>query len=299
MSNKGVFITAAIEAHERRDVACFDIPGAYLHTLNDEVVHMLLRGKLAKMMVMMNPGMYRKYVTYSANGTPLLYVLLNKALYGLLRSALLFYEKLVKDLEDNGFEINPYDPCVANKMVGGHQMTVCWHVDDLKVSHKDPKEITKFAVYLSSIYGEKLTVHRGKVHDYLGVDFDYSESGKVKISMIKYLKGVIDEFPEDLPTRHAATPASDNLFKVRDENDPAYRPLPKEKARQFHHTVAQLLFMSSRSRRDIQTTVAFLTTRVKKPDEDDWGKLRRCLSYLKGTRYMKLTLEVNDLRVVE
>ena len=45
--------------------------------------------------------------------------------------------------------------------------------------------------------------------------------------------------------------------------------------------------------------MAFLTTRVKKPDEDDWGKLRRCLSYLEGTRYMKLTLEVNDLRVIE
>ena len=42
-----------------------------------------------------------------------------------------------------------------------------------------------------------------------------------------------------------------------------------------------------------------MTTRVKKPDEDDWGKLRRCLSYLKGTSYMKLTLEVNDLRVIE
>ena len=45
--------------------------------------------------------------------------------------------------------------------------------------------------------------------------------------------------------------------------------------------------------------MAFLTTRVKKPDEDDWGKLRRCLSYLEGTMYVKLTLEVNDLRVIE
>jgi hypothetical protein len=37
----------------------------------------------------------------------------------------------------------------------------------------------------------------------------------------------------------------------------------------FHHTVAQLLFMCTRARRDIQTAVAFLTTRVKEPDEDD------------------------------
>ena len=54
-----------------------------------------------------------------------------------------------------------------------------------------------------------------------------------------------------------------------------------------------------RARRDIQTPVAFLTTRVKKPFEDDWGKLRRLLKYLKGTKYMKLTLQVDDLSMVK
>ena len=48
----------------------------------------------------------------------------------------MFYRKLVKDLEEYVFEINPYDPCVANKMLNGIQMIVVWHVDDLKVSHK-------------------------------------------------------------------------------------------------------------------------------------------------------------------
>ena len=207
-------------------------------------------------------------------------MLISKALYGLLKSALLFYLKLSKDLKDMGFVINPYDPCVANKMIQGHQMTVCWHVDNLKVSHKHPIEITKFAIQLLKIYGEDLTVHRGKVHDYLGVDFDFGEKGKVKVSMIKYLQGVLDAFPEVLPTKHAATPASNHLFTVRDKNDPEYSPLPEKQARQFHHTVAQLLFMSTRARRDIQTAVGFLTTRVKAPDKDDWAKLRHTLVYL-------------------
>ncbi len=46
------------------------------------------------------------------------------------------------ELEEMGFEVNPYDPCVINKMVNGIQMTVMWYVDDLKVSHKDPIEVT-------------------------------------------------------------------------------------------------------------------------------------------------------------
>ena len=66
-------------------------------------------------------------------------------------------------------------------------MTVVWNVDGLKVSHKEPFEVTKFAQYLSIIYGEKLKVQRFKVHDYLGMDLDYSEPGVVKVSTIKYL----------------------------------------------------------------------------------------------------------------
>ena len=51
-------------------------------------------------------------------------------------------------------------------------MTVVWHVDDLKVSHVDSFEITNFSGYLSSIYGG-LTVNRGRVHHYLGINTGY------------------------------------------------------------------------------------------------------------------------------
>ena len=54
----------------------------------------------------------------------MLYVCLSRALYGVLQSALLFYKKLRAELEDYGFEVNPYDPCLANKVVNGSQMTV-------------------------------------------------------------------------------------------------------------------------------------------------------------------------------
>ena len=50
--------------------------------------------------------------------------------------------------------------------------------------------------------------------------------------------------------------------------------LDNDLATAFHHTVAQLLFMSSRAQRDSQIAVAFQTRRVKSPDEDDYGKLK-------------------------
>ena len=82
-----------------------------------------------------DPKLYTKYVTVDAKGQKVLYVQLSKALYGLLRATILFYRKLRKELEEYGFEINPYDPCVANKMTeSGKQLTVLWHVDVLKIS---------------------------------------------------------------------------------------------------------------------------------------------------------------------
>jgi len=124
-------------------------------------------------------------------------------------------------------------------------MAVTWHVDDLKVSHMDPWEVTKFGNYLAGIYGKELTAHRGKVHDYLGMDFDYSETGKFKVSMIKYLDNVLTEFPEVL-TGSAATPAADHLFKVRE--DGTAKLLDESEAHIFHHTTAQLLFFIYQSK---------------------------------------------------
>ena len=86
-----------------------------------------------------------EYVMYSDKGIPLLYARLNKALCGMLPATLLFYKRLRRWLEDAGFEVNPYDPCVANKIVNGCQMTICCHMDDLKVSHKSKDAVTAFA----------------------------------------------------------------------------------------------------------------------------------------------------------
>ena len=54
-----------------------------------------------------------------------------KALYGMLKAALLWYKKFCSELEAEGYVFNPYDPCVANKMINGKQKTICWYVDDL------------------------------------------------------------------------------------------------------------------------------------------------------------------------
>ncbi len=247
-------------------------------------------------MTQIAPEVYRRYVTVDRKGMKVLYVKLQKALYGLMRASLLFYRKLRKEFVQYGLTINPYDPCVANKTVeSGKQLTVVWHVVDLMVTCEEDFELTKFSCYLGKIYG----LHLGKRHDYLGVDMEFCDDGALEISMFKYLQNVIDEFPEMIEGK-AAMPAHEKLFEIRDEKEA--QKLSEEQALAFHHTVAELLFMvmATRARRDIQTAVAFLTTRVKSsPDEDDWGKLKRVLKYLNGTKYLKLRLTVESLGMLK
>ena len=187
-------------------------------------------------------------------------------------------------MENMGFKINPYDPCVAKKMVNGHQMTICWHVDDLKVSHKDKNAVTALAEKLAELYRPKTIASRGNVHEYLGIDIDWaSVQGTMIVSMIKYLHKVISEFPKFLRGTKAS-PAGDHLITIIEEVKS--KLLQEEQARQFHRTVAQLLFLCKRVRPNIEPLILFLTTRLKEPDEDDWGKLKHGMMYLKGTLYM-------------
>ena len=74
VSTESVFLTAVIDAHERRNVGCYDIPGAFLHADSDENITMVLKGRLAELMVQVAPNLYRKYISVDKRNTPILYV---------------------------------------------------------------------------------------------------------------------------------------------------------------------------------------------------------------------------------
>jgi hypothetical protein len=100
-----------------------DIPNAFVQTdmeTNGERVMMKIKGPLVDMLVNMDHKTYQTFVVYEGK-VKVLYVKVLKALYGMLQSSLLFYKKLKKDLEEIGFIINPYDPCVVNLWINGKQ----------------------------------------------------------------------------------------------------------------------------------------------------------------------------------
>ncbi len=125
-----------------------------------------------------------------------------------------------------------------------------------------------------------------KLLEYLGMTLDYTSKNKVKISMYEYVDKMLTELPADM-NGAATTPAANHLFNV----SPDAKKLPEATAQRFHHLVAKLLYLSRRTRQDIQTAVAFLCTGVQSPDEDDYKKLTRVMQYLRCTRELTLTIE--------
>ena len=179
-------------------MAIIDIPNAFVTTIIEnkkDIVIVRLRGKSAELMVVTAPEIYKKYAYVNRKGELVLYVEALNALYGIMKAALLFYLKFDKNLKSIGFELNPYDPCVANKIVDGAQLTVVWNVDDLKVSHVDAGVVPRMSVWLQKTYERlfddglgAMKLKRGKIHEYLGMQLDFSVLGQVEITMFDYIQ---------------------------------------------------------------------------------------------------------------
>ncbi|CAB9528879.1 hypothetical protein SEMRO_2342_G324130.1 [Seminavis robusta] len=111
---------------------------------------------------------------------------------------------------------------------------------------------------------------------------DYSTPGKVIFRMDNYVDGIVSEAKDDkFMNGTSPDPASEHLFDTSD-NDAV--PLNSESVEYFHTMVAKLLFVSKWARPEIQQAVAFLTTRIKSPNEHDYKKLSRVIRYLRGNQ---------------
>jgi hypothetical protein len=299
---ESILITGVIEAKEERDVMTCNIPNAFIQAYlpkkepGEDRVMMKITGVLVDMLVDINPESYRRDIVLE-NRKKVLYVEVLKAIYGMLAAALLWYKTFRKDLEDNRFVFNPYNPFVANKKVQGLQQTIVFHVDDLKSSRKSKSVNNKFEKLLNSMYGKhgKVTAMRGQVHNYLGMELDYRKRGELKINMTKYVENMLNNFPVKLGKKDMAkTPAGDNLFNLG-----TGAKLDTKRLEIFHTFMAKGLFLCKRARPNIQQAISVLCTRVRDRNQADWEKLMRVMKYLNGTKGENLTLSADNLRVVK
>jgi len=286
-SNNALMLVLLQAAFEGRKIATADVGAAYLHADMDNFVVIKLQGPIVDILCEMKPE-YLKFVVLE-NGKKTLYMQLMKALYGCIKSALLWYDLFTGELREMGFELNPYDKCVANKMINGKQCTIAWWVDDNCLTHLSDIVLDGIIKRIERKFG-KMTVTRGDKHTFLGMDLKFPGDGTLWINMKQHILGAIEAFNEPL-TRSAATPAVRGLFNVDDES----KELSEEKKERFVSVVMKLLWVAKRGRPDTELTTAFLCTRSSKCTEQDWAKSRRLLHFLQSTIDEERVLGANSL----
>jgi hypothetical protein len=80
--------------------------------------------------------------------------------------------------------------------------------------------------------------------------------------------------------------APEKLFKIDKDSE----KLITLQSTEFHHIVAKALYLVKRERPDASLAIAFLTTRVRAPDVDDWKKLNNLIEYFLATVDLPLIL---------
>ena len=287
VSLEGLLMHLVIGAYEKRNFISFDVPGAFLQAKfdDDKMLLLKLRGDvIVDTMCEVNPD-HKQNVRYE-KGKKVLYMRVIRAIYGCIESALAWYTLFTETLERLGFNINPYDRCIANKIINGHQCTISWHVDDCLASHKEKKVLDDLALIMIREFGD-MEISRGKDHSFLGMEIEVSD-GIVKLSMKKQLNKLITDFEKEYGCldNEVSSPGNRQLFNIKMDAE----QLDEKRSKDFHSITAALLYLMKRVRPDIETAISFLMRRVSKSDVDDWWKLKRVLAYLKNS--------IDDVRVV-
>ena len=114
-----------------------------------------------------------------------------------------------------GFNINPYDRCIANTIINGHQCTISWHVDDCLASHQEKKVLDDLALIMIREFGD-MEISRGKDHSFLGMEIEVSD-GIVKLSMKKQLNKLITDFEKEYGCldNEVSSPGNRQLFNIK------------------------------------------------------------------------------------
>jgi hypothetical protein len=137
---------------------------------------------------------------------------------------------------------------------------------------------------------QDITIKEGPVVSYLGMTFDFTIAGQVRITQAGFIAETLSTFQV---TGQSRFPAKHDLFSISQSD-----PLDKRQAEEFHSGTATLLYLAKRTRPDILLPVAFLTTRVREPTVQDRDKLDKVFRYLNTTKTKGLTLKCDNLLCV-
>ncbi len=203
---------------------------------------------------------------------------LNKAIYGLIESAMLWYEHLKETLLSLGYTCLDADRGVFVRKTKHGRSTLCIHVDDILASSSHPSLERNLLEGLRRVYKE-ITLHEGNHLSYIGMAIDFDrDAGIVEVSQPGYIDELLKEYGV---TKTFKSPTTNNFLSP----DPGAKTIDISPNR---HKVMQLSYLSGRSRPDLSFAISCLTHHLNAPTTDDERDTDRLLGYLKHSKDLKL-----------
>ena len=119
---------------------------------------------------------------------------------------------------------------------------------------------------------------------------------KITVNMGEYTQNIVEDYELLYKVKEVTTPATLDLFQLVEGDE----CLNERDSKIFHTFAARLLYLCKRARLDVQLTVLFLCTHVKRPTKSDKHKLDRVIDFLKRTKERKRRIcGTGDLRALK
>ena len=264
----------------------YDIKGAFLNApwdKKDPKTYIRIDKHMTKVWTMIDKSA-KQYLT----GDGELIVELDKYIYGLKQSPLMWQMHLLNTLKRLGFTRLINDDCLYIYKRNNHFTLIAIHVDDILQMSTSMDLIQLLHDGLAETYHG--LVYNKEPKSYLGMNLTtQSDNKSIEIDMTASINKLIDKhLPK--PYKLYNSPGGSDLFDAKDST-----PLPNKN--NYLSIVMSLMYIARLVRPDILLSVVYLSTRSSQPTENDYSKLMRVLSYLKMTSHIKLKLQCDNLTI--
>ncbi|KAL0556012.1 hypothetical protein IC582_004516 [Cucumis melo] len=211
---------------------------------------------------------------YNSNSRELCSIKLQRSSYGLKQSGRMWYNHLNKYLLKEGYQNNPFCPCIFIKKSQLGFAIIAVYVDDLNII-RTPKELSKTIEYLKEKFEMK---DLGKTKFCLDLQIEYL-ADEIFIHQLTYTEKILKIFYMDkahllnISIVVRLLDVKKDIFRPREDNEELLGPEAP-----YLSAIGALMYLANNTRPDIAFSVNLLTRYSSSPTKRHWNEVKACTS---------------------
>ena len=212
---------------------------------------------------------------------------LNRAIYGLKQSALVWYKRVQECLCNYGFKMSKYEPCLFTKFIGNVKLIVSIYVDDFLIFSNCTAETEKLKTVLSSEFKLK---DLGPVRRYLGMHVNVNKKcNTITVDQQEYIEQLLSKFGMS-DCRTIDTPIESKLNIQKAEKCAVNIP--------YQRLIGSLMYLAVMTRPDLSYCLSYLSQFNNCYNEEHFNYAKRVLKYLQKTKHYCLSYSKNNVHLM-